>query len=212
MLTIGQKIRYKKLGPGQVIDHQVREFLGQDRQFAVIHFPHREMSVQLPIGDPVVSDNLSPLLANNEFQKLLTSISQAQPTITLQRTWEQRRQQGEEIVAAVDPYQLAELLAAYAQAQGAGVSLSAADREMVSAVRELLAAELLLVEQKIDNFAAAEEHISAVYHQALALTAERGWQADNFEALSHSLAEQQPATQQTVAELDGTAALRPATS
>jgi len=58
LLEIGENIRYNKIGAGRVIDHVKREFAGQPRVFAVIDFPHRNMEMQLPIGDPVVVDKV----------------------------------------------------------------------------------------------------------------------------------------------------------
>jgi RNA polymerase-interacting CarD/CdnL/TRCF family regulator len=185
MLNIGQKIRYKKLGPGIVIAQEVRKFSGQDRQFAVIDFPHREMTVQLPIGDPIVAENISQLATVGELRDLLSKLDQP---FVLQRNWEQRREQGQQLLSSPDPEGLGQLLATYARAQGAGITISSADRSMIQEAQELLAAELFLLDEGVESWTEGQEKVIDYYQQAVSRYRSQGWVADNFAALAQQIA------------------------
>ena len=84
LLEIGDHIRYKGLGAGQIVRHEERDFKGQKRIFAVINFPHHAMLVQLPVGDPVVAKKLNKIVSKAESRKLLTLLRK--PGKSLSRT------------------------------------------------------------------------------------------------------------------------------
>lgn len=142
MLEVGSSVRYKGVGSGRVISHVTREFRGEERVFAVIEFPHRDMQAQLPIGDEKIVAKLEKTLSERAIRKLLKSLVQLGKP--LPRTWDQREEAGTEILRDGGPQEWAELLASYAHAASAGVPIVASDADIVEAAQELLSAELAL--------------------------------------------------------------------
>jgi RNA polymerase-interacting CarD/CdnL/TRCF family regulator len=143
MLEIGDCVRYIGIGAGTVNAHVEREFKGQQRLFAVIDFPHRSMSAQVPIGDPAVQRKLVAPVNRTTLERLLQTI--AQPQQTLPRNWDQREEMGNAVLRTGEPADWCSLLGAYAQAETQGISVAAADGEIVEGAIELCAAELSAV-------------------------------------------------------------------
>lgn len=143
MLEPGSTVRYKGLGPGRVLKHVKRKFAGSSRVFAVIYFPHSDLEAQIPIGDPSVEERVEPLLAKSTLEKLLRSMPKS--GFVLPRTWDAREEIGQEILSDGGPREWMELLASYARAEGAGVSIAASDEEVARSATDMLAAEFACI-------------------------------------------------------------------
>jgi RNA polymerase-interacting CarD/CdnL/TRCF family regulator len=140
MLSSGDVVRYRGLGPGRVREVIERSFQGQDRQFAVIHFPHRDLTAQVPIGDPAVAHKLSAVSDPADIRQLLEELDERGKI--LPRTWDNREEIGQRALTDGGPEEWAELLGSYALAQRAGVQVASSDGELVRQAQELMAAEL----------------------------------------------------------------------
>jgi RNA polymerase-interacting CarD/CdnL/TRCF family regulator len=140
LLEPGDHIRYQGLGAGQVIRHAEREFQGKQRVFAVISFPHRDMTVQLPVGDPAVTKKLQHVMKPDECEKLIASLSKSGKRLA--RTWDQREDSGNAILKQQGPAEWVALLQSYTTARKEGFSVSASDAHIVREAQALVAAEL----------------------------------------------------------------------
>lgn len=136
---IGTPVRYRGLGAGVVIDHKQREFRGVHRTFAVIKFPHRDMTAQVPLGDEAVESKLCSVDDAHIVQALIDSISEAGGR--LQRTWEEREKTATRRLRDGGPSDWANLLRDYAAWQRSGQALAVSDVEVIREAQVLLAAE-----------------------------------------------------------------------
>jgi len=178
MLEHGTGVRYKTLGAGIVRDHTVRDFQGTETTFAVIYFPHRDMTAQVPIGDAGVEDKLQEITPLGTLKKLLTGMrAHAQ---VLPRAWDMRAQQGEAALQNGGPEEWAGLLGSYAMAEGAGVEVAASDDDLVRQAEELLAAELCCASGKEYDWALEEVHAA---YAKVAKKASNGQEAEHFAAV-----------------------------
>ncbi len=180
MLNVGQTIRYRKLGAGKVTDVVVREFNGEDRQFAVIEFPHRSMTVQVPIGDPAVSANLAPLESEEDLRYMLKHMEVQ--AVALPRTWDLREEEAEATIRSGGPQELVNLLGSYAVAAGAGVKVASSDKALVQTLLEMLAGDLFLAQERFD-FLDCLEQVRGYYQQVISEVEERGASASHFGAV-----------------------------
>lgn len=181
MLEVGDSVRYRGLGAGRVREHVVRPFGGEKRIFAVIYFDHSSLEAQVPIGDPAIASKISPVLAASTLQKILRSLQHDGEK--LQRTWDARQEAGEKALREGGPRDWAGLLASYAKAEGAGVSVAASDEEVVRSAIEMLAAELACARQEPYQDALREvedAYLHAVQKEALS----GAGKAENFSAVS----------------------------
>lgn len=146
LLELGDAVRYQGMGAGRVVDHVERDFRGQPRVMAVIYFPHRQMTAQVPVGDPTIMDRLSPTLSERQIRRYLRGI--AKNGQILPRTWDQREEMGRHVINKGGPREWSELLASYALAASYGVEIASSDLEIVRQIQELFAAELALAADK----------------------------------------------------------------
>lgn len=179
LLEIGDGVRYRGVGAGRVVDHVTRDFRGEQRLFAVIHFPHRSMKAQVPIGDPAITAKLSPVLSARAARRLIKDIALTTGP-ALSRTWDQREEMGEHVLRNGEPADWTSLLAAYATAASHGVAVAASDAEIVRSATELLAAELAMACG--EDFGMALASVEATYDKAA--MPRKGAKAEHFAAVS----------------------------
>jgi len=183
MLEPGRSVRYAKLGAGRVVETVTRPFAGQDREFAVIFLPHRKMNVQVPIGDPAVSNNLFAVMDEGKLVKILEHMEvQAE---VLPRTWDVREQFGHDTIAKGGPQEWANLLGSYAVAHGAGVKIASSDKTLVEQLIDLLAAELFCSIDAGRDIAYEQclQQVKDSYSKVSNDVSERGASATHFEAV-----------------------------
>ena len=166
-LEVGEAVRYQGLGAGRVIAHDVREFRGGECTFAVIEFPHREMTAQIPLGDRGMVHKLRPVISATAVKKLLSVL--AQKGTALSRTWDDREESGSRKLRDGTPSEWAELLRDYACARRGGMAITASDADLVHETIDLLAAEYACA-AKI-AFAIAHELVRDAYAHAAGATA-----------------------------------------
>lgn len=140
IVKVGDAIRYRGLGSGVVTGLVTRTFAGSERVFAIIEFPHRELSAQVPLGDPGVEKRMSPVMSKTKVRRLVKSLSE--PGERVSRTWEDREVVGTRMLREGGPEEWAALLRAYATARSNGLALAASDVELIREAQDLLAAEL----------------------------------------------------------------------
>lgn len=168
----GDGIRYRGLGAGRVTQILTRKFQGEQAEFAVIFFPHRQMNAQVPIEDEAVKEKLSPLLSQ---RKLNTLLRQLKPGCelgkTLPRTWDAREEWGRERLVSGGPDDWLEILASYALAESSGVEILASDQDLIDSALELLASELCCLSggQSQDDYDQSFEEIKDRYKSAAKL-------------------------------------------
>jgi len=179
MLDIGTGIRYKSLGAGIVENHLTRDFQGQERIFAEIYFPHRDMKAQIPIGDPGVDQKLEPLMDKQQLQQMLSNMSEAAKVLS--RAWDIRAQTGEAALKNGGPEEWIELLGSYALAEGSGVEIAASDDDLVRHAEELIASELCCSCNK--EFSWAVEQVQKAYSKTVAEASKSKQQAGHFAAV-----------------------------
>lgn len=179
MLEVGASVRYRSIGAGKVIEHTVRDFNGQKRTFAVIHAPHRDMTIQVPIGDPEVEERLHPVTDAAELRGMLKNMSRR--ARSLPRSWDVREEEGEAALLDPDPDQWVRLLGSYALAEGSGVVVAASDEDLVRKAEELIAAELACAADI--EFSVAVEEVNAAYMRVVRRGQRRGRRAEHFAAV-----------------------------
>lgn len=179
MLEVGTSVRYRSIGAGKVVHHTVREFKGEKRTFAVIFCPHRDLSIQVPIGDPDVDEKLHPVAGAAELRRMLKNMTRWAKA--LPRSWDVREEQGEAALLDPNPDQWVRLLGSYALAEGSGVVVASSDEDLVRKAEELIAAELACAADI--TFSVAIEEVNAAYNRVVRRGQKQGRQAEHFAAV-----------------------------
>lgn len=141
----GDHVRYQGLGAGRIVGKVEREFQGRNCIFAVISFPHKEMKVQLPLGDPLIEGKISKIISKTACRRLLRSLREKGRTS--ERTWDQRERLGMEVIRNGGPQEWTDLLRSYVRSRNEGLVLASSDMDIVRSCIELLAAELTAAEE-----------------------------------------------------------------
>lgn len=171
LLKVGNAVRYRGLGTGQVVRHEQREFQGESTRFAVIFFPHRQMSVQLAFNESA-QEKVEYVDSSYSIRKHLPALKK--DGRKLLRTWDEREQVGRRRLARGGPEEWLGLLRDYATAARQGMAVTSSDADLVRDATDLLASELACAEKL--SFDEAYETIHAAYRQASA--ARRAKRAD----------------------------------
>lgn len=179
MLEVGTGVRYRTLGAGIVDKHVTRDFQGKKTRFAVIYFPHRDMTAQIPIGDPNVEDKIRPVVALKTLKKMLREMGDRAEV--LPRAWDMRAQQGEAALKNGGPEEWVSLLGSYATAAGAGVDVAASDDDLVRQAEELIAAELCCASG--EKYDWAIEQVSNAYKKITTAKSPTQQKAEHFAAV-----------------------------
>jgi CarD family transcriptional regulator len=138
-LEVGDAIRYQGLGSGRVVRLETRDLKGEKRVFAVIEFPHRDLSTHVPLGDDRYTNKLRPVLAESAAKRLLAIIKGAGDALS--RTWDDREESGNRSLREGSPVEWAEMLRDYATARRGGMAITSSDADLVRETIDLLAAE-----------------------------------------------------------------------
>lgn len=138
---VGSYLRYEGLGSGEIIDFTERKFQGKLTTFAVIRFPHREMTAQLPLDDERVKLRLHKVVSATKARKLVRSLQEDSDSLPGRRA-EERVEGAKDILSKGGPDEWAELLRAYAHSKRLNHAHLAADLELAREAQEMLAAEL----------------------------------------------------------------------
>ena len=146
LADVGTPVHYRGIGAGRIVDHRQRDFRGTSRRFAVIEFPHRDMTAQVPLGDPGVDSKVTRVGSADEVRAAIALIGD--PGEKLQRTFEERDKTGSKRLRDGGPLEWASLLRDYAAAQSRGEQLAVSDVELIREAQEKLAAELACAAQE----------------------------------------------------------------
>lgn len=161
LLKVGNAVRYRGLGTGQVVRHEKRDFQGERTLFAVVFFPHRQMSVQVPVKDST-GEKLDAVDPTFNVRKQLIALRK--DGRKLLRTWDEREQVGRRRLARGGPDEWLALLRDYATAARQGMSVTSSDADLVQEAADLLASELACAEKLTFDDALAV--IKTAYAQA----------------------------------------------
>jgi RNA polymerase-interacting CarD/CdnL/TRCF family regulator len=140
-LDIDNMVSYCGLGPGKVSSHTKRDFQGHPTTFAVIEFPHVDMTAQIPMGDEKVLEKLRPVVSAKRARELVKRLRD-QPGNYLARTWDRRKEIALLALSSPDCEDWAQLLSDFAFTEQQGVSMAISDINVIDKASKMFAAEV----------------------------------------------------------------------
>lgn len=160
---VGNCVRYEGLGAGRVADLVQRRFQGKQTTFVVLHFPHQEMTVQLPLDDPRVLQRMHPIISQRKLRTLVRSLATPSEELPARQA-EERLNQAQEVLRHGGPEDWAELLRAYAHSKRLGHAHLASDMALAREAQEMLAAEMVCASGR--DFTDCLDEVKAGYRAA----------------------------------------------
>lgn len=129
MLDVGSKLAYGTFGPGEVTEHITRDHLGVPTTFAVMFFPHGQMTAQVPLGNEHILARTRPIISAAEARRALKRPSKVE---VFSRAYEDREKICKRLLERSHPESWAAIVWAYVAFVEKGGVLAVSDREFVN--------------------------------------------------------------------------------
>ncbi|HLH64938.1 MAG TPA: CarD family transcriptional regulator [Solirubrobacteraceae bacterium] len=153
---IGDSVVYPHHGAGKVLRKEVREVLGETREYLTIKILHNDMTVMVPTENAALA-GLRRVIDQETVQKVLAVLSDE--CSEMPKNWNRRFKHNREKIKTGDIYELAEVVRNLAIRESEK-GLSTGEKQMYTRAKRILASELMYAlgmdEEQV------EEHLAQV--------------------------------------------------
>ncbi|HWH45214.1 MAG TPA: CarD family transcriptional regulator [Thermoleophilaceae bacterium] len=157
---IGDQVVYPHHGAGKVIKKELKEVLGERREYLTIQILHNDMTVMVPTENAGKA-GLRRVIQDEEVEKVLGVLRD--DVSQMPKNWNRRFKHNRDKIKTGDVFELAEVvrnLAIREQEKG----LSTGEKQMYTRAKKILASELMYaLEMEEDE---AEEHLESLIEDA----------------------------------------------
>ncbi|MHB1569901.1 MAG: CarD family transcriptional regulator [Solirubrobacteraceae bacterium] len=136
---IGDSVVYPHHGAGKVLRKEVREILGESREYLTIKILHNDMTVMVPTENAALA-GLRRVIDEETVQKVLAVLSDE--CSEMPKNWNRRFKHNRDKIKTGDIYELAEVVRNLAIRE-ADKGLSTGEKQMYTRAKKILAAELM---------------------------------------------------------------------
>lgn len=141
MYNIGDKIVYPMHGAGIIEEIEVKQILGQDRQYYILNTPYGGMKVMIPV-DKSDEIGVREIISEDDVAELLEVLSEE--STPMSDNWNRRYRNNMEKMKTGDILQVAEV-ARNLYRIDKEKSLSNGEKKMLSNALQIMESELILV-------------------------------------------------------------------
>ncbi len=158
--VVGDQVVYPHHGAGKVLKKEVKEVLGEKREYLTIKILHNDMTVMVPTANAgkaglrrVIDDEA----VEKELAVLRDDVSQ------MPKNWNRRFKHNRDKIKTGDVFELAEVVRNLAIRESEK-GLSTGEKQMYTRAKKILASELMYaLEMEEDE---AEEHLDSLIEEA----------------------------------------------
>jgi CarD family transcriptional regulator len=136
---IGDKVVYPHHGAGQVIRKEVKDILGEQREYLTIKILHNDMTVMVPT-EKAAATGLRRVMDEETVKKVLALLSDE--VSEMPKNWNRRFKHNRDKIKTGDIYELAEVVRNLAIREAAK-GLSSGEKQMFTRARKILCSELM---------------------------------------------------------------------
>ncbi|MHB1836806.1 MAG: CarD family transcriptional regulator [Solirubrobacteraceae bacterium] len=136
---IGDSVVYPHHGAGKVLRKEVREILGESREYLTIKILHNDMTVMVPTENAALA-GLRRVIDEETVQKVLAVLSDE--CSEMPKNWNRRFKHNRDKIKTGDIYELAEVVRNLAIRE-ADKGLSTGEKQMYTRAKKILASELM---------------------------------------------------------------------
>ena len=152
---IGDNVVYPHHGAGKVIRKELKEVLGESREYLTIKILHNDMTVMVPTANAALA-GLRRVIDEDTVKKVLAVLQDE--CSEMPKNWNRRFKHNRDKIKTGDIYELAEVVRNLATRE-AEKGLSTGEKQMFTRAKKILASELMYalemdedeVEQHIHN-------------------------------------------------------------
>ena len=150
MYKVGDKVVYPHHGAGTVVKKEVREVLGQKREYLTIRILHNDMTVNVP-AENAESVGLRGVIGEVMVEKVLKAL-QGSGT-TMPKNWNRRFKHNRDKMKTGDIFELAEVVRNLSL-RDHEKGLSTGEKQMFVKAKKILASELMYAKDMDEDEAA----------------------------------------------------------
>jgi CarD family transcriptional regulator len=148
---IGQSVVYPHHGAGKVLRKEMKEVLGENREYLTIKILHNDMTVMVPTQNASVA-GLRPIIDDETCQKVLALLQDE--CSEMPKNWNRRFKHNRDKIKTGDIYELAEVVRNLGIRE-AEKGLSTGEKQMFTRAKKILASELMYAlemdEQQVED-------------------------------------------------------------
>ena len=140
MFKIGDKIVYPMHGAGIIDSVEIKEFLGEEKEYFILKMPIGNMDISIPKSN-INKMNIRDVISKEEGEKIL-KILEEDPE-DLNNNWNLRYKENQEILKTGDIFKIANMvrdLVALDDDKG----LSTTEKKLLNRARRIMASELVM--------------------------------------------------------------------
>jgi len=153
---IGDSVVYPHHGAGKVLRKEVKEVLGESREYLTIKILHNDMTVMVPTENAALA-GLRRVIDEETVKKVLAVLQDE--CSEMPKNWNRRFKHNRDKIKTGDIYELAEVvrnLAVREQDKG----LSTGEKQMYTWAKKILASEMMYALEKTED--EAEEYLDVI--------------------------------------------------
>jgi CarD family transcriptional regulator len=148
---IGQSVVYPHHGAGKVLRKEVKEILGESREYLTIKILHNDMTVMVPTQNAAIA-GLRPIIDEETVKKVLAVLQDE--CSEMPKNWNRRFKHNRDKIKTGDIYELAEVVRNLAIRESEK-GLSTGEKQMFTRAKKILASELMYAlemdEQQVED-------------------------------------------------------------
>src|SRR5579859_5816519 len=151
---IGDSVVYPHHGAGKVIRKELKEVLGESREYLTIKILHNDMTVMVPTSNAAVA-GLRRVIDEETVKKVLAVLQDE--CSEMPKNWNRRFKHNRDKIKTGDIYELAEVVRNLAIRE-AEKGLSTGEKQMFTRAKKILCSELMYALQMTEEQAEAHLH------------------------------------------------------
>jgi CarD family transcriptional regulator len=159
---IGDHVVYPHHGAGKVLKKELKEILGEKREYLTIQILHNDMTVMVP-AENAGKAGLRRVISEDEVKRVIGVLRD--DVSQMPKNWNRRFKHNRDKIKTGDVYELAEVVRNLAIRE-ADKGLSTGEKQMYTRAKKILASELMYALEMEEG--EAEEHIDTLIEEASA--------------------------------------------
>ena len=141
MYKIGDRVVYPMQGAGTIVDKEMKELLGMEREFFILQMPISNIRISIPV-DQMEKIGIRPVMSREDGLKVMEILRQ--DSTKMSDNWSQRYRENLENLKTGDPFEMADIVRNL-QIRDMEKGLSTSEKKMLGKTKKMLISELIIV-------------------------------------------------------------------
>lgn len=141
MFNVGDRIVYPMHGAGIIEDVEIKNILGEDRKYYILHIPYGDMKVMIPV-DKTDDIGVRAILSETEILEVFEVLKKE--STEMSDNWNRRNRENMGKLKTGDIFETAEVVRNLVRVENVK-PLSTGEKKLLSTAMQILASEIILI-------------------------------------------------------------------